>query len=305
MVKNFNLTKADKYFIDTLKEIIYQGDWDKNPRPKWDDGSNAYTKFLTQKFFKYNIQKGEFPIITMRNTPLKAAFYDIKAIYIDQTNNVDKMNKSIRNWWRDFTIRGSSLGSTYGYIVNKYNLMDKLLYSMENNPFSRRHIIDLWQYSEQNNSPESLVPCAFQTMWSVKESIDKKYDEDKDGAYYTPVKIRLVDLTLVQRSMDYLVTASINPAQYVMLGMMVCNHLSYKTGIEHRLDNFSHLVQNLHIYDRHIETAEHILEKIEPQTQPLIKLKCKHKYFYHHTIEDFEFENRTTNKLNYKLEIAV
>ena len=288
------MNKADKYFLDTLKEITEKGTWDKNPRPKWKDGSEANSLFITQKLFKYDINKGEFPIITLRPTALKGAFYDIEAIYINQTNIIKEMHPSIHSWWKDFSFESygqQSIGQTYGAIIKKYGLVGKLLKGLKENPFGRRHIIDMFQYSEQEVEHAGLPPCAYNTMWTVRELSNVKY----------------IDLTLIQRSMDYLTVASINPTQYVMLGMMVCNHLTFKTGVKHQLGDFSHFVQNVHIYNKHLEAAKYLLEEAQTvNEQPTLALNCEAKDFYDHTIEDFDFNiPKGIKKFPFKLEIAV
>jgi thymidylate synthase len=288
------MNKADKYFLDTLEEITKKGTWDKNPRPKWKDGSEAHSLFITQKFFKYDIAKGEFPIITLRPTALKGAFYDIEAIYINQTNIIEEMHPSIHSWWKDFSFESygqQTIGQTYGAIIKKYGLVDKLLKGLEENPFGRRHIIDMFQYRDQAVKPAGLPACAYSTLWTVRELGNVKY----------------IDLTLIQRSMDFAVTASINPAQYVMLGMMVCNHLTFKTGVKHQLGDFSHFVQNVHIYNKHLEAAKYLLEEANTvDEQPTLALNCEPKHFYDHTIKDFDFNiPKGIKKFPFKLEIAV
>lgn len=321
------MNKADKFIKDTIIQILDYGSWDKDPRPRWSDGKPAHSKFITQQYCKYDISRGEFPITTLRPTALKGAFYDVEAIYIKQTDIIEEMHPSIQSWWQDFIVttryrdlekplntytdsdldwkdlssmrKESTLGQTYGAIVNKYALVDKLLKGLEENPFGRRHIIDMWQYHDQNRSPKALVPCAFQTLWSVREEVMNTTRADASI-------IRFIDLTLTQRSMDFMMTASINPAQYVMLGMMVCNHLTYKTGIKHTLGNFSHFIQNCHIYDRHIDSAIEILGREELDKQPTMELVCEPKDFYKHTIDDFKFNiSAGIKKLSEKLELAV
>jgi thymidylate synthase len=110
----------------------------------------------------------------------------------------------------------------------------------------------------------------------------------------------------MQRSQDFVVTASINPAQYVMLGMIVANHLTFKTGIKHEVGKFLHIVQNCHIYEAHLSAAKEILEREPINEQPLIKLNCKPKDFYEHTIDDFEFIlPKGIKKLENNLELMV
>jgi thymidylate synthase len=347
------MNKADKYLKEIITEILEEGQWDKEPRTKWTDGTPAHSKFITQKVFQYNISKGEFPINTLRTTALKGAFHDIEAIYIKQTNIVEEMNPSIYSWWKDAIvnikmksfgsgvkyskdllkilkgefpkcdlskdIEENDLGQTYGHTVKRYDLMNKLLKGLEENPFGRRHKMNLWQEQQVIDDPKALEPCAGMTLWSVREEKWVTHNESGSESYsmdiidfsktpieIKPVNIRYIDLTLIQRSQDYLTTVSINPAQYVMLAMKVCNHLTFKTGIKHEVGKLLHPVQNVHIYDRHINSAKEILERESTGLQPKIELVCEPKDFYSHTIEDFKFSGlENIKKLENKLEIAI
>ena len=306
------MSKIDNYIRETLLEILEDGQWDKEPRTKWSDETPAHSKFITQKVFQYNISKGEHPITTLRTTALKGAWEDINTIYLKQTNILEEMHSSIQPWWKDFVVHqtweGNSkgmylanrLGATYGSTVKRYDLVNKLLKGLEENPFGRRHSINLNQEQQKIDDPSALQPCAFETLWSVRE--DESGDE-MQGKWY---KTRYIDLTLIQRSQDYCATSCINSIQYVMLGMVVCNHLTFKTGITHELGKFMHVVQNVHIYDRHKKVAEEILDRRPTGKQPKVKLICEPKDFYSHTFEDFEFEGlEGIQKLENKIEIAV
>ena len=318
------MIKIDRYIKETIQEILEEGSKDKNPRPKDSKGNPAYSRFLTQKVFNYDISKGEFPITTLRKTALKGAFYDIEAIYLKQTNIIEEMHPSIHSWWKDFSENMGgfySIGQTYGHTVRRFDLMNKLLDGLENNPFSRRHKLNLWQEQEKIDDPQALEPCAGFTLWSVRE-VDftflyndclSRLEEIIPEFKIHPLKredksflVRYIDLTLIQRSMDFMMTSSINPTQYVMLGMMVCNHLTFKTGILHKLGNFTHIVQNCHIYDVHINAAKEILKREPINEQPLIKLNCEPKDFYSHSVDDFEFKlPKGIQKLKNKLELVV
>lgn len=323
------MNKSDIYLRETLLEILEDGQVDKEPRPKWEDGTPAHSKFITQKVFQYNISKGEFPITTLRPTALKGAFYDIEAIYLKQTNILEEMHKSVHSWWKDFsylklckdiknniTYVGTlselisrntwgdvsrlclkdinSLGQTYGATIKRYNLMNKLLKGLEESPFGRRHIISMWQEQQMIDDPKALTPCAYETLWSVRE-----YDKFE-------VHKRFIDITLVQRSQDYCMTASINPAQYTMLAMMVCNHLTFKTGIKHEVGKLLHIVQNCHVYLRHMDAVSELLDRKPTGKQPKIELICEPKAFYEHVVEDFKFSGlENIEKLTTTLEIAV
>lgn len=323
------MIKADQYYKETIENILlFDGQWDKNPRTIWADGEKAHSKFITQQFYRYNIYNDEFPINTIRQTFLKGAFYDIESIYIKQTNLIEDMHPCIHKWWADAVVskytpkelsekwayqyeteetytdknpldfQKHSLGAVYGHTVRKYDLMNKLLKGLEENPFGRRHSINLNQEQQKIDDSKALQPCAFETLWSVREYL---YNASRADCRIA----RFIDLTLIQRSQDVIPVFSINAIQYVMLGMMVCNHLTFKTGIQHEVSNFSHFIQNSHIYDRHLDFAKELL-LVEPLTvQPTIKLICEPKDFYSHVWEDFKiFGVENIKKQDFKLEIA-
>ena len=276
------MIKADKYYIENLKDILDNGSWDENPRPKWSDGTPAHSKFITQVFEKYDISKGEFPITTLRNTAIKTGIREIFWIYQKQSNCLKVAREMGINWWEEWNIGDDTIGQRYGATIRRYNLMDDLLDGLKNDPFSRRHIINMYQYADLKETM-GLHPCAYSTIWSVRKV---------DGEYY-------LDMTLDQRSSDFLVANFINKTQYIALLMMVAGHLGYKVG------KFCHLVQNLHVYDRHLDAMEEIMNRTPLDIQPKLILK-ENKKFYDYTIDDFIIiDNQGIQKLSTDLEIAV
>ncbi len=277
------MNKADKYYILNLSKIMSEGSWDENPRPKYSDGTPAHSRFITQVFEEYDISKGEFPITTLRNTAIKTGIKEILWIYQKQTSSLEVARELGINWWDEWDIGDGSIGQRYGRTINRYQLMNKLLVGLIDDPFGRRHIINMYQYSDLQETP-GLYPCAYETIWSVR-----KVGEDK-----------VLDMTLVQRSNDYLVAGYINKIQYLALQMMVAGHCGYKVG------NFCHLVQNLHIYDRHFDGVSELLDRTPLETDlPYIEL-TENKNFYDYTIDDFKIYNiDKIMKINSQLELAI
>jgi thymidylate synthase len=276
------MIKADLYYKQNLSNILSEGSYDRNPRPKYKDGTPAYSKFITGVFEEYNLSKNEFPIPTLRNTAIKTGIKEIFWIYQKQTSSLEDARKLGVTWWEDWNIGGDSIGSRYGFTISKYNLMNQLLYNLEHDPFSRRHIINMYQYDDLHSS-KGLYPCAYETIWSVRNIDNELY----------------LDLTLIQRSNDYLTAGAINKIQYSALLMMIAGHLNYKVGM------FKHLVQNLHIYDRHFDAANEIMDRTPLNKQPIIRLK-ENKNFYEYTIDDFIIENiEGIEKIKSPLELAI
>lgn len=260
-----------------------EGSWDENPRPKYKDGTPAQSRFITQVWEEYDISKGEFPIPTLRNTAIKTGIKEILWIYQKQTSSLEVAREMGINWWDEWNIGNDTIGQRYGSTIGKYGLMDDLIGNLMKDPFSRRHIMNMYQYSDLRESP-GLYPCAYETIWSVR-----KVGEDK-----------VLDMTLIQRSNDFLIAGFINKIQYVALQMMVAKHCGYKVG------KFCHLVQNLHIYDRHFEAATEIINK-EPieENYPYIEL-VNDRNFYDYTIDDFKIYNvDKIKKINSNLELAI
>lgn len=276
------MNKADKYYIQNIQKIMSEGSWDENPRPKYNDGTPANSRFITGVFEEYDISKDEFPIPTLRNTAIKTGIKEILWIYQKQTSSLSVAREMGINWWEEWNIGNDTIGQRYGETINKYDLMNKLLDGLVNDPFGRRHIINMFQY-EDLQSTKGLFPCAYETLWSVR-----KVGEDK-----------VLDMTLIQRSNDFIVAGFINKIQYTALLMMVAGHCGYKVG------KFHHLVQNLHIYNRHFDASTELLNKEPLEVQPKLILK-EDKNFYDYTINDFEIIGIDgISKINSKLELAI
>lgn len=275
------MNKADTYYIKNLNNILMYGTSDENPRPKYLDGVPAYTKFITQVFEEYDISKEEFPIPTLRDTAIKTGIKEILWIYQSQNSSLITAREKGILWWDEWNIGDDTIGQRYGATVAKYDLMNNLLDGLKNNPFSRRHIINLYQYKDLQDT-EGLYPCAYETLFSVRKVNDDLY----------------LDMTLVQRSSDYIIAGYINKIQYVAFQMMIAGHLNYTPG------KFCHFVQNLHIYDRHLNVVDELIKKECQLVQPKLILKSN-KNFYNYTIDDFIINDNVGKKLKSKLEIAI
>jgi thymidylate synthase len=279
------MIKADKYYIENLNNILEEMNTDVNPRPSYKDGTPAHSYFISQVFEKYDLSKGEFPITTLRNTAVKTGIREILWIYSKQSASLEEANKLNINWWSEWEVGNTNtIGQRYGATVKKWDLMNKLIYSLESNPFGRRHHINLLQESDLM-ATEGLYPCAYGTLWTVRKKDNKMY----------------LDMTLTQRSQDAIMATYINKIQYVALQMMVACHLGYEVG------TFAHFVQNYHIYDRHLEACHELLSREVIDFQPYIKLNAPiGTNFYDITLDDFEIvTSKEIKKIESELEIAV
>lgn len=269
------ITKGDKYFIQTIKDILNEGSYDQNPRPHYVDGTPAHTFSINHVMHTYDLSKGEFPIITLRPVYVKKAIGEILWIYQDQSNDLDilkdKYNCSV---WDEWDIGNRTIGSCYGEVVRQYDLIDKLLTELKEDPDGRRHIINLWQ-EDSFKKPHGLKPCAFQTIWNVRHEQDADY----------------LDMTLIQRSSDFCTAGAWNQVQYTALLYMVARHCGFKVG------RFTWFCANVQIYDRHIKQAEEMLLRKPIDCKPYIELNPDIKNFYQIKIDDIKVAGYPIDKI--------
>lgn len=284
------MTQADKQYNELVKNILENGVLDESPRPVYKDGTSAHSRFITDIYSKYS--ENITPIISLRPIAWRTGIREILTIYQKQTNNIREMEDMGVGWWSDWTVNLDdvpelhNIGLRYGATVKKWNLMNKLLDGLVNEPFSRRHIINLYQESDLQET-DGLHPCAFLTEWSCRRA--------KDGKMY-------LDMSLTQRSSDFGTAYSINQIQYKALQMMVACHCGYEVG------TFSHHVMNLHIYDRHEEQLKILRDTVGQENEPeLILVLPKNTNFYDINVDDFKMMNYAPVKHRDKLifELAI
>ena len=294
------MTKADKYMIEAIDDILTNGYKDVNPRPKYADGTPAHTISINHTFRTYDLSKGEFPICTLRPMAWKTGIKEIFTIYQKPTNEIAKMEEMGVNWWKDWDIGDGTIGQRYGATVSKYDLINNLIKDIQNDPYGRRKVVSLWQETDLHETP-GLAPCAFLTIWNVRKGEETDY----------------LDMVLVQRSGDMLTASGpggINEIQYAALLTMIAVHTGYTPGV------FSHLVANEQIYDRHIDAAHEMLkrhhEKLKEESdetlvknqwddRPVLLLNTDKTNFFDFTIDDWFILNYNPIKPQLKLELGI
>ena len=289
------MTKADRYLVDDIHNILDNGYMDENPRPVYSDGTPAHTISVNHVMRKYDLAKGEFPICTLRPQAWKTGIREIFTIYQHPTNVLTEMEAAGVTWWGPWDIGDGTIGQRYGATVKRYDLMHKLIEDIRKDPYGRRKVVSLWQETDLRETP-GLAPCAFLTMWNVR------------GEY--------LDMSLIQRSGDMLTASGaggINEIQYAALLMMIARVVEKTPGV------FTHFVANEQIYDRHMENAQEMLKRAEKAAAaeaetsdgpaadaPMLVLHkemgCAFEDF---TIEDFEMVNYTPMKPQLKFDLGI
>ena len=110
------MSYADKLFKETCRDILENGTDTQGQlvRPKWEDGTPAYTIKKFGVVNRYDLRK-EFPAITLRQTYLKSCMDEMLWIYQKKSNNIKDLHSHIWDQWAD---EDGSIGTVYGYQVD-------------------------------------------------------------------------------------------------------------------------------------------------------------------------------------------
>ncbi len=267
------MSRADRIFIDMCRDILDNGTSTEGEkvRPKWEDGTPAYTVKKFGVVNRYNLAE-EFPILTLRRTALKTATDEILWIWQQKSNNIHDLHSHIWDEWAD---EDGSIGKAYGYqlgVKHQYkegmmDQVDRVIFDLKNNPFSRRIMTNI--YVHQDLHEMNLYPCAYSMTFNVTQ---KKGDE----------KLTL-NAVLNQRSQDVLAANNWNVVQYAVLVHMLAQVCDMQAG------ELVHVIADAHIYDRHIPIIEELIKR-EPKEAPRFWLNPDIHDFYEFTRNDVKLE---------------
>ena len=136
------MSRADELFIKMCRKILTEGYSDEgmDVRPRWEDGTPAHTKKIFGVVNRYDLSE-EFPILTLRPTPLKLATDEMLWIWQKKSNRVADLKSGVWDAWAD---ENGTIGKAYGYqmgVKHKYkegmmDQVDRVLNDLKHNPQS-------------------------------------------------------------------------------------------------------------------------------------------------------------------------
>ena len=150
----------------------------------------------------------------------------------------------------------------FSNLLKAHSRFSGSLYSLKNNPDSRRLIVSAWNVGEIENM--ALPPChAFFQFYVAKGKLSCQ---------------------LYQRSADTFLGVPFNIASYALLTMMIAQVCNLELG------DFVHTLGDAHLYSNHIDQAKLQLQR-DCRELPIMKMNKEIKYLFDFTYEDFELIN--------------
>lgn len=169
----------------------------------------------------------------------------------------------------NFAKKHGDLGPVYGQQWRNFNnqgidQLSKLVDSLKNNPYSRRHIICAWNPVQVDDM--ALPPCHAFLQFYV--SADRKY----------------LSCQLYQRSADTFLGVPFNIASYALMTSMLAQTLGYTA------KEFIHTIGDAHIYSNHFDVVNEQLKR-EPLKKCDLILNKNINSIFDFTIDDIKIEN--------------
>lgn len=241
----------DEKYLQIVSDVISKGYYAQNRT-----GVAAYK--LPHQMMQFDLAE-EFPILTTKKVAFKTAVKELLWIYRDQSNDVGLLQEQNVHIWDEWVDENNTIGKGYGYQIAKFSQIDKLIYTLKNDPQSRRLIMNMWNI--QDLPDMTLQPCCFMTLWDVSNG--------------------RLNCMLIQRSGDLGLGVPFNTTQYAVLVHLIAQVTGLKPGL------LSHVINNAHVYENHVEPLKKqiaLLDKAYPAPKLVIDPDI-------HDFYDFKAEN--------------
>ncbi len=272
------MSKFDKEYLKLCKKILNEGEEVENRT-----GTNSIK--IPAYHFEFNLEE-EFPFLTTKQLFYRQAILEMLWIYQVQSNDVRWLQERDVKIWNEWEIGedgiwratqwlpdgkghlvetkvekdfgkewAHTIGTAYGWIVNKYKLMDKLIDILKNNPKDRRAVISLWQNDYLDTAV--LPSCVWSSEWDVTNGH--------------------LNAWVHQRSCDVGLGLPFNVTQYSVLLYMLAQVCGLKPGTL----NWS--IKDAHIYVDHVNQIKEQIrrgDELEDLPAPELWLNPEIKNFY-------------------------
>lgn len=275
------MSKWDKDYIKLCKTILSDGVEVENRT-----GINSIK--IPSYHLHFDLRE-EFPCLTTKQLYFRQAITEMLWIYQVKSNDVRWLQERNVHIWDEWEIDeegfwtaeqnilengkmvkkevkknfgkeyAHTIGTAYGFIVNKFNFTDKLINTLKNNPNDRRLVISLWQDDYLDTAV--LPSCVWSTEWDVTDGY--------------------LNLWVHQRSCDVPLGLPFNVTQYSVLLAMIAQVCNLKAG------TIDYSIKDAHIYVNQIDGIKEQIKRFDElgdKEAPTLWLNPKIKDFY-------EFDN--------------
>ena len=226
----------DETYLKIVSEVLNYGHLR-------DDRTGVGTKGVFDVNFKAQDIGNNFPLLLTKTMAWKSIIAET-LWFLQGRSDLESLRADGCKWWDDWEKEDGTLGPVYGKQLRHWQAPDgreidqveELLHNLEIDPFSRRHILTMWNPADLQDM--ALPPC---------HGVMIQF-------YFDAGKNRL-NLKMNMRSSDLFLGLPTNVPSYALILLLVCRHLGMIPG------DLSISLGDAHIYQNHFPAVEEQLDR--------------------------------------------
>lgn len=251
----------DNTYLALMRRIYDEGE-------RKDDRTGVGTLSLFGEQLRFDLRH-VFPLLTTKKVWWRGTVEELRWILSGSTN-VRDLHPRVQKWWTPWAREDGDLGEIYGYQMRRAGGVDQLAHALDqlqNNPDSRRIVINLW------NTP-SMVRAALPCCHGAIIQFGTHMEEGR----------RVLNCHMYQRSADYFIGVPVNIASYALFTRLVAHALDYDPG--DLIISFG----DVHLYLNHLDQVEQQLRR-RPRDAPTLRLEMPRQQTPLDTVLSLTYDN--------------
>lgn len=277
---------VDKAYTDILRDILENGT-ERSDRT----GTGTIGIFGTQ--LKVDVSE-RFPLLTTKKININNILHENLWMFVQGSTNIEYLKSNKVNIWNNWSNSEGELGPIYGrqarafqswkktadgtILVQEVDQIANVIESLKTDPYSRRHVMTLW-----NPSTVPLSELSFEdnilngnSSLPVCHSAVLQFYVEKDSH---------LSLHMYQRSADFFLGVPYNIAGHTALLYKVANIVNLKP------QNLVISFGDAHIYKNHLDSVREQLSRPIDKSSPILKINKNVTDFDDYVFEDFSLED--------------
>ena len=247
-------------YLELLRDVLDNG-------VERSDRTGTGTLGVFGRQLRFDLEEG-FPLLTTKKVHLRSIVHELLWFLSGDTNVAYLQEHGVRIW-NEWAREDGDLGPIYGKQWRAWGTpsgesidqISNVLDQIQNNPTSRRMIVNAWNVGELSDMALSPCHCLFQFFVA-------------DGR---------LSCQLYQRSADVFLGVPFNIASYALLTMMIAEVTGLRPG------DFVHSFGDTHLYLNHLDQAREQLSRT-PRSLPRMKILRTPPTLFDFVYEDFALE---------------
>ena len=241
---------TDQIYLDQLRYVRDTG-------RQRDDRTGTGTIGIFGLHGRFDISNAQIPLLTTKSVHFHSVKHEL-LWFLSGSTNIQYLKDNKVRIWNEWADEAGEVGRIYGPQMRSFRgfgRVDQKVYvdqikvlieDLKTNPWSRRHLVTMWNPAELDQM--NLPPCPVMLQFYVEQTFNGKR----------------LSCHLYQRSADMFLGVPFDLASYSLLTHMIAHVCGMETG------ELVYTMGDAHIYLNHLEQVEEQLSRVPDGSQPLV-----------------------------------